>query len=190
MSGDPLTLHLMRHGVPEQAGLLFGHLDAPPEKSGLALCMERARPLPFTRIISSDLARASLPAALLAEQRNVAHHRDARWRELDFGAWEGCDPATLPAADLAAFWDDPDTNPPPAGERWTNLRARVAAALADIDDAALVIAHAGAIRAALSILCGLDYRQGWAVDLPYGAVVSLRVWPGNPASAQITGLVT
>jgi len=31
-------------------------------------------------------------------------------------------------------------------------------------------------------------RQGWAIDLPYGAVLSLRIWPGDAPSGQITGL--
>lgn len=183
-------LHLMRHGAPEWPGRLFGHLDAPPDKSGLGLCRERAKPVSFSHVLSSDLSRACMPAALISADRAVPHHTDARWRELDFGAWDGCDPTALPADDLAAFWDDPDANPPPGGERWTDLRARVGAALDEVNGAALILAHAGAIRAALSILCGLDYRQSWAVDLPYGALVSLRVWPGNPASAQITGLTT
>lgn len=184
------TLHLMRHGPPERPGLLLGHLDAPPDQIGLALCRDRAQPLDFARIISSDLARAHQPATRIAADRAVPHQRDSRWRELNFGAWDGCDPATLPADALAAFWDDPDTNPPPAGESWTDLRTRVAAALSDVNDDALILAHAGSIRAALSILCGLDYRQSWTVDLSYGALLSLRVWPGSPTSAQITGLTT
>ncbi len=56
-----------------------------------------------------------------------------------------------------------------------------------LGEPALVVCHAGAIRAALAVLCGFDVRQGWAVDLPYGAVLSLRVWPEG-RSGQITGL--
>ena len=47
----------------------------------------------------------------------------------------------------------------------------------------LIVTHAGAIRAALHILCGFGWRQLWAFDLPYGAAVSLRVWPGMPPGA-------
>jgi alpha-ribazole phosphatase len=54
----------------------------------------------------------------------------------------------------------------------------------------LVVTHGGAIRAALAELCGLDRRQIWAFDLPYGALVSLRIWPGPTRTVQIVGLAT
>ncbi|HJT40800.1 MAG TPA: histidine phosphatase family protein [Sphingobium sp.] len=184
------ALHLMRHGAPDMAGRLLGHLDAPPDRGAMTPCIERARGLDFARVITSDLARAHVPGAIIAAERGVRHEADPRWRELHFGAWEGADPATLPAEDLARFWDDPDHHPPPGGEHWSDLRARVAAALRDMAEPVLVLSHAGAMRAALASLCGFDHRQGWAIDLPYGALLSLRVWPGEPPNAQITGLVT
>jgi alpha-ribazole phosphatase len=46
------------------------------------------------------------------------------------------------------------------------------------------------MRAALTLLCGFSYGQAWAIDLPYAALLSLRFWPGDRPSAQITGLVT
>jgi len=52
----------------------------------------------------------------------------------------------------------------------------------------LVVAHGGAMRAALALLCGFTQSQLWAFDLPYGALLSLRAWPGPPRSAQIMGL--
>ncbi|HEX7741849.1 MAG TPA: histidine phosphatase family protein [Sphingobium sp.] len=188
MSG--FALYLMRHGAPEMAGRLLGHLDAPPGRDGMALCIERARGLPFAHVVTSDLSRARSPGAIVAAERGLVHHVDPRWRELHFGAWEGSDPATLPADDLARFWNAPDECPPPGGERWSDLCDRVRAALADIAEPALVLSHAGAMRAALAVLCGFDYRQAWAVDLPYGALLSLRVWRDEASTAQITGLVT
>jgi alpha-ribazole phosphatase len=44
------------------------------------------------------------------------------------------------------------------------------------------------MRAALAHLCGFDQRQLWAFELGYAALLSLRVWPGEPRSAQIAGL--
>ena len=109
-------------------------------------------------------------------------------RELDFGAWDGLDPAHLPEGALARFHADPEANPPPGGECWSDLCRRVGDALAAIDDDTLVVSHAGAIRAALALLLRLDYAQTWGVALPYGARVSLHIWPGEPATCQITGL--
>ncbi len=182
-------LFLMRHGVPEGPGRLIGHSDVAADPDGTRLCVERARGLDFVRLVTSDLARAFAPGAIIAAERQMPHQADARWRELDFGAWEGSDPAVLPQEALGRFWDDPDLSPPPGGERWAGLCARVAAAVADIAEPTLVISHAGAMRAALATLCGFAYRHAWAIDLPYGALVSLRFWPGARPGAQITGLV-
>jgi alpha-ribazole phosphatase len=113
---------------------------------------------------------------------------DPRWRELDFGAWDGHAPATIDPAALSAFWDDPDVNPPPEGERWSSLTARVALACRDITVPTLVVTHAGAMRAALATLCGFSQAQTWSIDLPYAALLSLRVWREPSLAAQIVGL--
>lgn len=183
-------LHLMRHAAPQTTGLLLGQLDMPPDPDAVPLCVERARAIHFTQVISSDLIRAAIPAERIAAAARVPHHADPRWRELHFGAWEGADPSTLPAAETARFWDAPDDNPPPGGERWSDLRRRVQGALVHIDQPTLVLSHAGSMRAALSLLCGFSYRQAWAIDLPYAALLSLRVWPGETPTAQITALTT
>lgn len=182
-------LHLMRHGAPKRTGLLLGRTDAAPDPTAIDACIRQASDLPFTAIIASDLMRASVPANSISEARGISVRRDPRWRELDFGAWDGLAPAQIDAAAMTAFWDDPDTNPPPNGERWSALTARVAAALDDIAvQDTLVITHGGAIRAAMACLFGFDQRQLWTFDLPYAAVLSLRIWPGPPRSAQIAGL--
>jgi len=187
MSGH--FLHLMRHGAPKRTGLLLGRTDAVPDPAGIAACVRQASDLPFVTIVTSDLMRASVSASSIGEARGTTPRRDPRWRELDFGAWDGLAPAQVDAGAMTAFWNDPDDSPPPGGERWSALAARVSAALDDIAVRdTLVITHGGAIRAALACLFGFDQRQLWAFDLPYAAVLSLRIWPGPPRSAQIAGL--
>ena len=186
----PFTLHLMRHGAVEGEGRLIGSSNVPSTPAGDALCLARAEGLAFTHLLSSDLIRARRPAGMLAAARGVTLTPDPAWRELDFGSWEGLAPAELPADAMAAFWADPDRSPPPGGERWSALVARVGAALDRIDRDTLVITHGGAIRAALAHLFGFSAGQCWALDLPYSALLSLRIWPGEPRSAQITGLLT
>ena len=187
MSG--FALHLMRHGAPAQTGLLLGHADVPISQAGCSACFARGRSLDVSAVISSDLERARRPAKLLASWQDLPLHCDPRWRELGFGQWDGAAPADLPPRELADFWNDPDRSPPPGGETWSALTDRVGAALAEIEEATLVVAHAGPIRAALCHLLGWNYRQGWSLALPYAALVSLTVWPGSPRSAQITGLI-
>lgn len=185
-----IALHLMRHGAPVRPGLMLGHTDDAPLAAGIDQCVARAAGLEVEAVGASDLARAVLPAMRIAEPLGLVPQFDVRWRELSFGQWDGQAPETLPREALARFWQDPDRNPPPSGETWSLLRDRVGMALAGIDRPTLVVAHGGSIRAALAILLGLDHRQVWGIDLPYGALVSLRLWPGAVPVAQLTGLQT
>lgn len=184
-------LYLMRHGMPAVAGRLLGRTDDPVTGAGIDSCVARAEGLPIERIETSDLIRARACAEAIGAPLEVAVAVDPRWRELDFGAWDGLAPATIDPAGLAAFYDDPDASPPPDGERWSMVQGRVAQALAAMPPVStLVVTHGGAIRAALADLCGFDRRQLWAFDLPYAALVSLRIWPGQTRTAQIVGLAT
>lgn len=183
------TLHLMRHGEPALAGRMLGRTNCPATPAGIAACAQAAgRIAAVTTVVASDLRRADACADAIAAPRAIPVRRDPRWRELDFGDWEGLSAAAIDAEALAAFWHDPDAAPPPSGERWSTLVARVAAALADLEDGTLVVTHAGAMRAALAALCGFDARQVWGFDLPYACVLSLRCWEGSPPAAQIVGL--
>lgn len=187
MSG--FILHLLRHGAPETPGLLLGCTDAAPTPAGIAACVSQVEELTFDTILSSDLVRATRAAETIAAARGLSVSHDPRWRELDFGDWDGLAPSAIDQTAMARFWDDPDINPPPGGERWSALVDRVAAALGDLPARdVLVVTHGGAIRAALAGLFGFGQRQLWAFDLPYAALLSLRIWPGPPLSAQIAGL--
>ncbi|WP_225205612.1 histidine phosphatase family protein [Novosphingobium huizhouense] len=186
------TIHLLRHGPPRRAGLLLGHRDEPAADPAGGLGGAVPAGLAMSCIVSSDLQRARTGAQTLAQQRGLALTIDSRWRELDFGDWDGLAPENLPAEALSRFWNDPEACPPPRGERWSALCARVAAALCDLPDDALVVTHGGAMRAAVAAVTGLDFRQVWAFDLPYAALLGLRIWPaaeaGAPPSGQIVRL--
>lgn len=187
----PMLLHLMRHGEPVIAGRLLGHSDVPATPEGIAACRSAAASLTdVAAIVTSDLSRAAACAEAAAQAATLGVRVDARWRELDFGAWDGCAAADLPADALARFWDDPDVCPPPGGETRACLLARVAAAVADLDGETLVVTHAGTMRAALSVLCGFDSRQVWAFDLPYAAVLTLALWrPDGGGDGRVGGQV-
>ena len=186
MSG--VLLHLLRHGTPELAGRLLGRHDCGSTEQGIAVCRAQAAGLEVVRLISSPLRRARMAADAIGSDVGLLIEIDERWQELDFGRWDALSADEIAATDRAAlhaFWDDPDANPPPGGERWAALRARVGEAVAAIDAPALVVTHGGAMRAALSLLCGLDQRQSWCLDLPYGALLSLR---RHGDAAQVVGL--
>jgi len=187
------ALHLLRHGEPEGAGRLIGRTDALSTAAGISACVDQARDLGPEVLIASDLSRARLAGEAIGLAMGVPLSIDPRWRELDFGAWDGLALAAVDGAALARFWDDPDVHAPPGGECWSALVHRVSGAISDLAATpTLIVTHAGAMRAALAVLCGFDVRQTWAIDLPYNCLLSLRVWPGDGLgqrpTAQIAGL--
>lgn len=189
----PFDLHLLRHGPPLRTGLMLGHHDEPAAPGAHSALIDHAQGLGTAEVVSSDLSRASDGARAIADARALPLRIDPRWRELDFGEWDGKPPAALDPRQLRDFWSDPDTNPPPDGERWSDLLGRVGNAIAELDRPSIVVSHAGAMRAAVSVLTGLDHRAVWAFDLPYGALLTIHVWRGEgsePASGQIVGLRT
>lgn len=181
MSDATRIVHLMRHGAPVREGLLLGRTNIAVTPAGIAACREAAATLDFRAVVTSDLARARDCAPASARV-------DPRWRELDFGDWDGLSPSAIDPVALQRFYDDPDGDAPPNGERWSAITARVEEAFADCAPDTLVVTHGGAMRAALALVCGLDARQSWTFHLPYAAVLSLRCWPGG--TAQVIGLRT
>ena len=183
------ALHLLRHGAPDTPGLLMGRTDGAPTAEGIAACARQAEGIGIERLVTSDLQRCARAAATIGKALTLPPVIEPRWRELDFGAWDGKAASDVDPDALGAFWNDPDANPPPGGERWSALVARVSAALDALEPMpTLVVTHAGAMRAALHILCGFDQRQLWAFNLPYAARLTFHIWPGEPRTAQLVEL--
>ncbi len=165
---------------------MLGRTDSPATAQGIAACTARAVGLSVTRRISSDLSRARACAEAIGPT-----YIDPRWREMDFGEWDGLAPEAIDGQALGRFRTDPDAAPPPGGERWSDLVARVGAAIADLSpEPTLIVTHGGAMRAALHGLCGFDLHAVFAIALPYASLLTLEVWDDTPRWARITGLAT
>ena len=156
-----MRLILVRHGrlTWNAEGRLQGIADPPLSPEG-AWQAQRLRPLvdalAADTVVTSDLARARDTAEILA---GAGVARDARWREVDLGAWTGLLVPELNPADAAALarWRRGGASPP-GGETWEAARARVRAAVGGLRDAgahrALVVSHGATIRAACAALGG------------------------------------
>src|SRR4051794_1117415 len=158
----PARLFLVRHGQStyNAQGRLQGQADPPLSDAGRAGA-ERLRPalppFPEDRVLTSDLVRASETAALLGYP---AARRDPRWREIDLGDWAGRRIADFPEETKMA-WRGGAIGPP-GGESWVIFVTRVAGAVDELLAAGgswLVIAHGGAIRAALAHATGADAQR-------------------------------
>jgi broad specificity phosphatase PhoE len=179
-----VDLVVVRHGRTawNADGRFQGQVDIPLDEMGRAqaLALEaRLRAERFDLAVTSDLLRARHTAEIILAGRGLSLQRDPRWREMDFGAWEGL------------TWDDilrrdPNTRDayaPPGGETFALLCARVERALRDVRAGAhdgvraLVVTHAGPLHALLRVVLG---EQAPAVRFTPASVTRLR-WSGDAA---------
>ena len=167
------TILLARHGETDWNAerRWQGHADRPLNARG----REQARALadrldgtPLTVVYSSDLERARETAAVVAERRVIPHEVSRDLREVDVGSWSGMTKSDAEIRDPEGFrrwqngrpgWTD--------GESYEEMSERVLGAIRQIaadhpDEPALVVAHAGPIRAVHAAALGLDvhaYRR-------------------------------
>lgn len=155
----------MRHGRTDwnRDRRFQGHTDVPLNEEGRTQAADLARALAgtrFDRCVSSDLLRAMETARALCDGTSTAPEPDPRWREFDFGDWEGLTWEQIVARTPALrglTGTDVHRYLPPRGETYAQVRARVADALDAIAHTAghvLIVTHAGPLHAALEVLLG------------------------------------
>jgi len=178
-----LILHLLRHGRTTYDRHLIGRTNADLTPAGWIQMREQIDRLAWTQIVTSPLKRAQGPALEAADGGGAVCRIDADWREMNFGDWDGMALDDIRAQHGEAymlFYRDPDAHPPPNGEAWSALTARVGRALRSAIARpelapALVVTHAGAIRASLAVACGLPRDALWTLRVAHGAVVTVDV---------------
>jgi broad specificity phosphatase PhoE len=118
---------------------------------------------PFDAVYSSDAERAYETALILAERHGLRVVTDARFREVNFGHWEGLTRAQINRRFGRAFtkWLSGEARRPDGGEADEEMAERVFAALAHIFDQhpkerVLVVTSGGPIRAVEAHLLGID----------------------------------
>jgi alpha-ribazole phosphatase len=164
-----VSLILIRHTRPEVAdGICYGSTDLPAAPGFEAQAAHLVARFPAAdRVVSSPLRRCLPLAHLLAERLGAPLVLDARWREMDFGAWEGRAWETIARSDLDAWAADLLQARPHGGESVAMLTARTGEALSACRATrgrTLVVTHAGPMRAALG---------DWNRAIAYGAAIEL-----------------
>ena len=159
----------LRHPTTDAgADLCYGQKDVglgPGAEAEMAAAL--AAVAPIRAIHASDLSRCRALAERFARRDGVAPVYDERLREYHFGAWEGRRWDDIPLAESELWTADLWASAPPGGETFAALHARVTGALAEIPAGALVVAHAGVIRAARMILTGASFETVFAEKVPY-----------------------
>lgn len=174
-----MRLILVRHGRStwNAEGRLQGAADPPLCAAGRRQC-ERLRPmveaLAPDAVVTSDLVRARETALLLTQTPATP---DARWRELDLGAWTGRRAVDLEPGVLEAWRRGHGT--PPEGETWEAAQERLLDAVLDLGASGarrpLVVTHGGAIRATCELLGGPDLAH--LVGVPNASLTILDTDP-------------
>jgi glucosyl-3-phosphoglycerate phosphatase len=173
MQGDAPHTPLTRAG--------FAQADA----MGAAL-REILGPKPRLTLWSSSAGRALQTLAIIAEHLELDWHQartDDRLVEIGMGAWSGRYYADL-QAEVGQFLDLEHglyTRPPPGGEWYDSIAARVSGWLADTDEDEgdrLVIMHGMSSRILRGVMTGADVLPQFAApvapDLPQGSVVMIE----------------
>ncbi len=192
------TTHIsvLRHGDTPLTGLFCGSSDPDLTDTGWAALADRVEGETWDRVIASPLRRC----AKFAESLDLPLTIDARFRELDFGDWEGKSTEEVWTADqaaLTAFWEDPTANPAPGGEPWAMLCARASDAFEDIARATdgeriLLLTHAGVMRSLLVTQLGLPFSAAWKVTLPTASMLTMSTHhdlENEAFEVHLTGLV-
>jgi probable phosphoglycerate mutase len=164
-----------RHGetAHNAGGIYQGQLDSHLSERGRAQARAAAEVLAargVTRLVSSDLARASDTADALAALTGLVVEHDPRLREIHVGRWQG-----LPHTEVVARFPDvvaaldrgEDAVRGETGERVADVQVRVRAVFDELvhrlrdDQTAVVATHGMASRALVADVLGLSYQQAW-----------------------------
>lgn len=133
------TLLLARHGETDwnRDHRWQGHTGPPLNQTGRQQAVDLAREIDaIDAVYSSDAERAYETALILAERHGLRVVTDARFREVNFGHWEGLTRAQINRRFGRAFtkWLSGEARRPDGGEADEEMAERVFAALAHIFD--------------------------------------------------------
>jgi len=175
------TIDLLRHGEPVGGRAYRGAgIDDPLSEQGWAQMWAAVggseqggddEPCPWTRIVSSPLARCRDFAEALGARHGLPVGVEPRLREVGFGSWEGRTPAEVQresAEEYAAFYRDPVHNRPPGAEPLAAFVDRIVAAFeqtlrAHAGEHLLLVVHAGVIRAVVAHVLAADLARAYRV---------------------------
>lgn len=172
-----MPLYLIRHTrVGCAPGLCYGQRDVPladsfaAEAQAVRETLARQFPGGPPPVWSSPSQRCRA----LADALGSPYRIDARLMELNFGAWEGRTWAELDSPEARHWGDHWQSAAPPGGESLPQLLARLREFLAEIETGdALLITHAGPIRALHHLLLGEPLETAFRRPVGYGQLLRL-----------------
>ncbi len=161
-----LIRHLPTHGNRERK--YIGWTDEPI----LETTIEQRCLIATSTVFGSDLIRTRQSAAVYFP--NAKFVTDSRWRECNFGIFEGKTYADLEKDEDYRRWiEDPERNPPPEGESLAQVKTRVLSVVKEMPNGAVIMTHGGPIRVLLTAF-SQEQKPFWSWDVPHGAAYRLE----------------
>lgn len=174
---------LVRHTEPEAAarGRCYGRLDVDLSDAGRRHAEGLGTALAsfgVGALFSSPQRRALETARFIGARLDLEPTEHPELAEIDFGEFEGRRYEEIAASEPAlyrAWMDTPTAVRFPGGESFTDLRARVLPAVAEIRAAhagsvVVLVAHGGVIRAVLAAALALPDDEIFGLPQDYGGV--------------------
>jgi len=178
-----MHLTAIRHTPPVQQGICAGRsdfavLDPHQWIDSVFFAPDMAS---VECIYSSPALRCSRFADLIAARLSLKIRIDPRLQEVNFGNWEGRSWTEIESLDHEEFhaWaNNWQHAAPPNGESIADLERRIADFLGDIvQTPALLVTHAGPIRA-MQVLCqSIAWNAVMSVAVPYATLIRIQWEP-------------
>lgn len=149
-----MTIYLIRHGktLANEQRRYCGSTNLPLSERGREeLAQLRYDSVP-AHYLTSGMARANETMEMLFP--GISYEADPRFREVDFGIFEGKTYDELKETPDYQIWlaGDNEKNVPPGGESGEQMRHRVLAAFSEIQEDTVLVCHGGVIAAIMANL--------------------------------------
>lgn len=188
-----MKIYMVRHGMPmgaEKGRRYLGITDEPLCKEGrmqadeAGQLLSQLEPSGNIRIVSSTLTRSIQTAKIINEYLGCDFVEiDDELREIDLGEWDGRyaeDVQREFPEEYEARGNDLWNHRTPGGETFAETGERFRDALYEIvkwsgdDEVIVIVSHAGAINAGLSLMTDLSFEEVRAFRLPYTGIFAVH----------------
>ena len=172
------SVDFLRHGECLGGEIFRGSTDVELSELGWRQMQASVADHNWDLIISSPLKRCRFFAEKLSVEQALPLTIDERWREFNFGVWEGRLRAEVweeNAAEVAKFFSDPESFTPKGGDNYQSVCERVQTAWDDIlnkhpTKRILVITHGGIFRTLHAQLKSLPSHAFNSIEVPYACL--------------------
>jgi alpha-ribazole phosphatase len=188
---------IIRHGEPspETRGRCYGHLDVELSVEGrkqVQAVADRLSDEPICAIYSSPRRRALESAAILAESLHATITLEERFREIDFGDFEGRlyeEIAQEHPETYSQWMEHPTETQFPNGESFTQMQTRVTEAAHGLyarhrGKTIAIVSHGGVNRILLAAALGVANTDIFHIAQRYAAL-NLLVLIGDYPSVEL-----